>query len=352
MQAARNAGARWVDALCSSGAIAVLALCTGFVVLSAAAAQSVTPQLSAAPAAEAMPSASSAPAAAPAFNTPPIAIVPIDKSIPGAALSVAGSLQAWNGRAYLTSNGTVTAGDQTAQVTLPYRGTMKVCASSTVKLAADSSVPSSQVPGLLIALDRGALEMSFGASAAREQSADTLLTPYFRIMIGGPAAADVKVRLGRQGDTCVDNAGADAPYVVVSSVFDGGIYRVMPSQRVMFEHGSLHEVVDQEKEPCGCPPPPKAEPNEFPLAQSEGLAPIAKPPTAAIRQPAGDDQAATTLVHNSSAALPQTATIPRPEAAPAVSPTAGSGTQPPKTQKKPGFLRKIGRFFKRVFGAE
>lgn len=126
----------------------------------------------------------------PAFSTPPVAIVPLDKSIPGAALSVAGSLQAWNGRAYLTSSGTVTAGDGTAQVTLPYRGTLRVCASSAVKLAADGSAPAGQVPRLLIALDHGAVEMSFAASAARESNADTLLTPYFRILIGGPHATD------------------------------------------------------------------------------------------------------------------------------------------------------------------
>jgi len=84
------------------------------------------------------------------------------------------------------------------------------------------------------------------------------------------------VRLGQHGDTCVDNAGTsgvNAPYVLVSSVFEGGAYRVQPGQRVMFQHGSLQEVVDQEKEPCGCPPA-AAKGNEFPLAQSEGLAPL------------------------------------------------------------------------------
>jgi hypothetical protein len=88
------------------------------------------------------------PLAPPTFATPPVAIVPLDKSIPGAALEVAGPLQAWNGRAYITGSGTITAGDTTAQVTLPYRGTMHVCASSTVKLAADSSAASGDVPGL------------------------------------------------------------------------------------------------------------------------------------------------------------------------------------------------------------
>ncbi len=297
------------------------------------------------------------PAAAEATQPPvlagrPIAIIPIDKSVPGAALEVAGPLQAWNGRAYLTSSGTVTAGDATAQVTLPYRGTMHVCPSSTVKLAADSSAPTGQVPGLLIALDHGAVEMSFAASEARARNADTLLTPYFRILIGGPNAADLQVRLGDHGDTCVDNAGTNAPYVVVTSVFDGGVYRVQPGQRVMFENGSLHEVVDQEKESCGCPPPPKTEVNEFPLAQSEGLAPGSKPPSTAIKHPAGNDQATTTLVYSGSPQPQQAVAIPRPDAGPAVTPAPGPPAKTPAAKKKPGLFRKIGHFFKRVFGAD
>jgi hypothetical protein len=289
--------------------------------------------------------------AAPTFGSPPVAIIPLDKSISGAALSVDGQMQAWRGRAYLTGSGTISAGDQTAQVTLPYRGTMHVCASSTVKLATDSSsasgAGSGDVPGLLIALDQGAVEMSFAASTARAQNADTLLTPYFRIMIGGPNAADVRVRLGDNGDTCVDNAGANAPYVVVTSVFEGGLYRVQPGQRVMFQQGSLQKVVDEEKEPCGCPSPAKSEANEFPLAQSEGLAPIPPSPQApAANQTAGSGQATTTLVYKSSQPAPAVTTPP-----PAASPTA-TGPPTPAPEKKPGFFRRIGHFFKRMFGAE
>jgi hypothetical protein len=283
-----------------------------------------------------------------------VAIVPLDKSIPGAALSVDGRLQAWNGRAYLTGSGTISAGDATAQVTLPYRGTMHVCASSTVKLAADSSAASGaasgDVPGLLIALDHGAAEMSLAASTARAQNADTLLTPYFRIMIGGPNAADVRVRLGDDGDTCVDNAGANAPYVVVTSVFEGGLYRVQPGQRVMFQQGSLQKVVDDEKEPCGCPSPAKSEANEFPLAQSEGLAPIPpSPPAPVANQTAGNGQATTTLVYKSSETAPQPVAIPQPPASPAAT---GPPTPAPSAEKKPGFFSRIGHFFKRMIGAE
>jgi hypothetical protein len=227
---------------------------------------------------------------------------------------------------------------------------MRVCASSTVKLAADSSAPAGEVPGLLIALDRGAVEMSFAASTAREKNADTLLTPYFRILIGGPNAADVKVRLGEHGDTCVDNAGANAPYVVVSSVFEGGVYRVQPGQRVMFEHGSLQAVVDQEKEPCGCPPP-ATQGNEFPLAQSEGLAPGSVQAPVVTAPPAPVPNATDTLSYNGA---DHAAQIAAPATAAPAEPTASATPSPPvpATQKKPGFFGKIGRFFKRIFGAE
>ena len=65
--------------------------------------------------------------------------------------------------------------------------------------------------------------------------------------------AELSIRVNPKGDTCVDNHGTAAPYVTVSSQLEGGAYRVMPGQRVTFEHGSLQEVVDHEPEACGCP---------------------------------------------------------------------------------------------------
>ncbi len=289
----------------------------------------------------------------PTLSSPPIAIVPVDSSLPGAAISVAGAMQAWNGRAYVTGNGTIIAGLTIAQVTLPYRGALSVCPSTTVNLSVDASAPSGEIPGLQMALAGGAIEASFAIA----RNSDVVLTPNFRIMIGGPGASEVKVRLGQGGDTCVDNSGPHAPYVVVTSVFDSGLYRVQPGQRVMFEHGDLHTVVDDEKEPCGCPPPGQKV-NEFPLAQSEGLAPSpTKPPAPVANQPAGGGSAATTLVYNAGEKAPEPAAIPQ---LPPTPPTASQSTPAPSTQpvqkpamqKKPGFFGRIGRFFKRVFGAE
>src|SRR6201999_621440 len=98
-----------------------------------------------------------------------------------------------------------------------------------------------------------------------------------------------------KADTCIDNHGDNAPYVPVTSQFEGGIYRVKPNQRVLFDHGSLQQVVDNEAEPCGCPaaasvsgatnsgrrvggPPSPPADTAFPLAESEGLKPPPPPP--------------------------------------------------------------------------
>ena len=285
--------------------------------------------------------AAAAPALAPAPETAtaarPIAIVSLDRKNPDQAAKVTGALEVSQGSAVIVGSGSITSGAETTKVELPYRGVLRVCASTTVKLASDSSAPSTEVPGLMMAMDNGAIEASF----ATGRNSDILLTPDFRILIGGPGAVDMKVRLGDHGDTCVDNAGVNAPYVLVSSVFDGGAYRVQPGQRVMFQHGSLKEVVDQEKEPCGCPPSePKG--NDFPLAVSEGLAPLPAATPGVARN--GDAQPAPVppLVYNAADHAP----TPVPDAQPAAAPSA------PAPKKKPGFFAGVGKFFRRLFGAE
>jgi hypothetical protein len=286
----------------------------------------------------------------------PIAIVPLDNKNPDAAATVTGALEVSQGKAVIAASGSITSGSQTTEVILPHRGVLRVCASTTVKLAADTSVPAGETPGLMMALDHGAIEMSF----ATGRDADFLLTPDFRILIGAPGAVEIKVRLGEHGDTCVDNTGApsdrssspglnggeNAPYVLVTSIFDGGDYRVQPGQRVMFQHGNLREVVDNEKESCGCPPPLHPGTNEFPVAQSEGLAPTPKPAPNAVSLTSASPQALAPLVYESAEHAAQ------PAAAPAASAAATPSAAPPAARKKPGLFSRVGGFFRRLFGAE
>lgn len=277
----------------------------------------------------------------------PIAIVSLESAMPGGAATVSGALEVTGGRALIAASGAVTAGGKAnTDVALPQRGSLRVCASTTVKLAADRSVPAGELPGLLIALDHGAIETAITTGA----NADTVLTPDFRILIGGPGSTRVKIRLADHGDTCIDNPGAGAPYVLVTSVFDGSLYRVQPGQRVMLQHGSTHEVIDQEREPCGCPPV-ESKGNDFPLAQSAGMAPLAEPKPGPLTQDGKPAVVAPPLVRNGDGTAQE-------QLAAAVAPpgAAGAATAPvadkPAAAKKTGFFGRVGRFFRRIFGAE
>lgn len=301
--------------------------------------------------AQSPPDASSTAVAVPAAATviSPLAIVPLDSRVPGSAAVVTGALQVVGGRALISSSGSVTSGPNPTEVALPHRGELRICSATTVKIAADSGVPSGETPGLMMAMDHGAVEANFTTG----QNADTILTPDFRILIGGPGPANVKVRLGQGGDTCVDNPAApNAPYVLVTSVFDGRLYRVQPGQRVMFQHGSLDTVVDQEKEPCGCPPAPaQVEGNEFPLAQSEGMAPSPTVQKSLSPTKQKTAKAAPPLVYNAGDTAANTPTTDVQAASDQAAADSAAAEKKAK-RKKPGIFVRIGHLFRRIFGAE
>jgi hypothetical protein len=322
-------------------------------------------------------------------------------------VAVSGSLSVENGRAIIGNNGTITAGDATAMVKLARGGDMEVCASTKVHLSRDTSVAGADDSALMIALDRGALEANYVPG----KYSDVLLTPDLRILISGPGTADLKVRVNEKGDTCVDNHGAGAPYVTVTSNFAGGVYRVQANQRVMFEQGSLDQVVDNETEPCGCPaavpvvvasnaaasekpvaavnantagttnPPAAARSapapekavaeaaNPFPLAQSEGLAAAPAAPVkpvvpvgqvhAEVQAPITYDAAVTPnpAVPEAAGKEPSSSVSKSADPAPvSTEPRAVNAeiaaVQPVQMPQKKhgGFFHSIGHFFSKMFG--
>jgi hypothetical protein len=176
------------------------------------------------------------------------------------------------------------------------------------------------------------------------------------------------MRIARNGDTCVENRGAAAPTLAVSDPFGEALYELEPGQHVLFEHGSLHEVVDHETTPCGCPDngmpvaeallapgivpgrgekdapvQAPAEAHPFPAAVSEGLAPAAEVPQAPVGQV--HTQVSDTLRYNAAPAEALgTAAIP---AAPAAAAAAPEQKKPPKD-----LAHVVGRFFRRLFGGK
>jgi hypothetical protein len=202
---------------------------------------------------------------------------------------VTGGLEVKGDRARLMSNASVTAYDHTAQVKLERGGEVLVCSTSQFHLLSVGAGNGAD-KALLFGLDRGALELHSPA-----ETRDVILTPDIRFAVEAKGSYDLRVRVTRNGDTCVENAGKMAPVLVLHDAFSQASYRVMPGQHVMFEHGNLREVVDHERSPCGCPGSEEPEhvaenasaaqkaaaEHPFPAAASEGLAaaqPVANSP--------------------------------------------------------------------------
>jgi hypothetical protein len=204
---------------------------------------------------------------------------------------------------------------------------------------------------------------------------DVVVTPDLRFTMRGDGPLDLQLRVTRNGDTCVENRGAQAPVLNVADQFGEAAYELRAGQHVLFEHGSLKEVVDHESSSCGCPPEatmsvadallhpgtagdattvekPAAEQHPFPAAVSAGLAPPAAIPQAPVGAAHTQVSAALSSGGGSdSLTEPPGAAEKTPSNAPA--PPVAATTQvaaPQAAPPKHDLVHSVGRFFKRIFG--
>ena len=247
-----------------------------------------------------------------------------------------GASDVLDGQAVLTGSVSVTARDHTAPITLGRGGTARVCQTSVLHLT-ESKTPVVPAP-LLFSLDRGAIEIQTAGTPD-----DAIMTPDLRFSVHNAGPLDLRLRIARNGDTCVDNRGPGAPTLAVSDPFGEAMYEVAPGQHVLFEHGSLHEVVDHETSPCGCPEeqgksvadallappnavavprtPPAAPPMSAPAAPPVAAPPVVTPvPVPAVRPTV---PAAVQATPPPAAPAPVAAPAPIPQtAAPTAAPSA------------------------------
>lgn len=334
-------------------------------------------------------------------NLPQQAIGRIDIAATAEQIRVAGAVTLSGDSTLLGNGSTITAGSKTLPIHLTRGGQLDLCATTQLHLSQQNSTSDPNSP-LMLALDHGAMEARYTIG----KNSDVVLTPDLRILLSGPGKADVRIRVSEQGDTCVDNLGKNAPYVTVSEQIGTGVYRVQANQRVLFEHGSVRDVVDHEAQPCGCPAPtistisvanagksatahqPVAKPGEtvssitslldnphtmpadtaFPLAESEGLvAPPTIPPASKSIPGETQSQVTTTLSYiapkqavptgaPNGMATPESAATVATTPAPGFGPIVNTGPVevaqigPPVKPHRRGFFRKIGHFFSRIFG--
>ena len=159
---------------------------------------------------------------------------------------ITGASDVLDGQAVLTGSVSVTAKDHTAPITLGRGGTVRVCQTSVLHVTEGHAV--TVASPLLFSLDRGAVEIQMNGTPT-----DAIMTPDMRFTVRTAGPLDLRLRVARNGDTCVENRGPVAPTLAVSDPFGEAMYEVGPGQHILFEHGSLHEVVDHETSPCGCP---------------------------------------------------------------------------------------------------
>ena len=277
--------------------------------------------------------------------------------------TITGNLSVTGGRAVLAGSSSVTAKDHTAEITLNRGGTVRVCATSGLHLTQSQGAGSQP---LMLALDRGAFEVHTAALAN-----DVVLTPDLRFAVQSDGVLDLRIRVTRNGDTCVDNKGAGAPVLRITDPFSEGIYELRRGQHVLFEHGSLKEVVDQESSPCGCPEPVSSAPeagvsvaeallapgtpgktaaeHPFPAAVSQGLAPPPPVPQATPGEVHAQVSASVGFNGDGSGTVAGT---PVPSSVSSTSTPAALSTPatPAPSAAKPGFAHRVGHFFKRLFG--